>query len=417
MIRVPATAAAGAAFESELTFLQAVAPYVATGALPFEVATIAGTSQLPEGGRSAVFPQLPGYPLVVETITAGSGLAVSLGQAIAAIHELPAGLLERTGHASYTAQEYRQRRLSELDEAAATRLVPTTLLTRWEERLDDEDSWAFTPTVTHTNIAAETILVRSGSVSAVTDWSNVQVGDPADDLAWLLTAAPAEAVDTIVGAYLGRRTSPVDDQLLTRASLASELALIRWLLYGVRAGLHDVIDDALSLLADLDASVAVSEGDLVSLPRYGQHLPSPEDYVATSALDLRAHGDAPVETTATGDGPEPGGPAAMTEPGEPVLELDEPAVALDEPVWESGEPVVEPAEPGEQPTDTQTMTTLAVEEHLTSSPAGVSEDGDSEDGDGSPGQPESHEAPETAVAPVSPVHMDETADDTDHTAL
>ena len=53
-------------------------------------------------------------------------------------------------------------------------------------------------------------------------------------------------------AYQLRRTELTDPHLTDRALLASELALARWLLHGVRHGLQDVIDDAVDMLLDLD---------------------------------------------------------------------------------------------------------------------------------------------------------------------
>ena len=75
------------------------------------------------------------------------------------------------------------------------------------------------------------------------------MADPADDLAWLVVAAPADAVDSILEAYQLRRTELTDPHLLDRAMLAGELALARWLLHGVRTGDPDVVvDDAVGML-------------------------------------------------------------------------------------------------------------------------------------------------------------------------
>ena len=49
------------------------------------------------------------------------------------------------------------------------------------------------------------------------------------------------------------RRSPCDPHLTDRALLAGELALARWLLYGVRTHDAEIIDDAVAMLEDLDA--------------------------------------------------------------------------------------------------------------------------------------------------------------------
>ena len=57
----------------------------------------------------------------------------------------------------------------------------------------------------------------------VLGWSEAKVADPADDLAWLLVAAPQDAVDPILEAYHQRRTELRDPHIADRALLAGEL--------------------------------------------------------------------------------------------------------------------------------------------------------------------------------------------------
>ena len=252
VVRAPSSLAAGAALEAECALLTALVDHVDAGTLPFEVPRPAGFAPLPEGGRAMVYPELPGHPLRVERIPPGPGVGASVGRAIAALHELPVTVVESAGLPVYSAEEYRERRLSEVDEAAQTGKVPPALLRRWERSLEDVSLWRFRPTVTHTSLSAETLLVRAGQVSALTDFFEVQVGDPADDLSWLLVTAPPESVESILEAYQLRRTELIDPHLMDRALLASELALARWLLHGVRNDRDDVVQDAVDMLRDLD---------------------------------------------------------------------------------------------------------------------------------------------------------------------
>ena len=252
VVRAPQNAAAGAALEAEVALLEALVTHADAGRIPFDVPRPAGFAPLPEGGRAVVHPQLPGRPLRLENLGPGPGLAAAVGRAIAALHELPHSTIEDAGLPVYDADAYRRRRLAEVDEAAGTGHVPVTLLRRWERALEDVALWRFQPTVVHGDLSAEHVLCSADAPTGILGWSEAKVADPADDLAWLLVAAPQEAVDPILEAYSLRRTELSDHHLAARALLAGELALARWLLHGVRAGDEEIVQDARAMLVELD---------------------------------------------------------------------------------------------------------------------------------------------------------------------
>ncbi|WP_034620427.1 phosphotransferase [Cellulomonas sp. URHE0023] len=254
VVRAPQHAAAGAALEAEAVLLGQLGPAADAGHLPFAVPVPAGFAHLTEGGRATVHLEIPGRPLELEQLHPGPGLAASLGRALAALHELPTSIVENAGLPVYDPSAYRQRRQAEVDEAARTGKVPPALLRRWEARLEDVALWRFRPTVVHGDLSAERVIVVGDAVSGILHWGDACVADPADDLAWLLVAAPSDAADSIMEAYQLRRTELIDPHLVDRALLAGELALARWLLYGVRTNDVEIIDDAVAMLVDLDDS-------------------------------------------------------------------------------------------------------------------------------------------------------------------
>ncbi len=264
VVRAPVHPAAGACLEAETALLELLAEQVDARRVPFAAPRPAGFAQLPEGGRAVVHREVQGRPLRIDALAAGPGLSASLGRAIAALHELPVEMVENAGLPTYDAASYRARRLAEVDEAARTGKVPPALLRRWEERLEDVAVWRFQPTVVHGDLSADHVLSDGRSVTGILAWGDTQVADPADDLAWLVVAAPEDAVESIMEAYQLRRTELTDPHLVDRAMLAGELALARWLLYGVRSGRSDVVDDAVQMLEELDdhTRVPVAEAAL-----------------------------------------------------------------------------------------------------------------------------------------------------------
>ena len=250
VVRVPRSATAAARLDAEGRLVSGLAGY-----LPFAVPQIAGTTPLPDGTAAVVTRHLAGAPVEPSALEPGPGLAAALGRSVAAIHDLPERVVEEAGLPMYTAEEYRQRRLAEVDRAAATGHVPAGLLARWEKAIEEAGAWRFRPCVVHGDLASETVLTEHSDVVGVLEWGEARIADPADDLAWVLAAADEDAAESVLEAYAHTRRSPVDADLPRRARLASELACARWLLHGVTADDAEVVEDAVAMLEDLDAAV------------------------------------------------------------------------------------------------------------------------------------------------------------------
>ncbi len=253
VVRAPRRTAASAMIDLEARLLPQLA-----ARLPVPVPLPAGHCPLPGGGRCVVYPFLPGSPLFPADLTAGEGLATELGRVLAALHDVPPEVLDEAGAPTYTAEEYRQRRLSDVDRAAATGHVPPTLLTRWESALEQVSHWRFAATPVHGDLAGEHVLVDAGRISGIIDWGEARVADPADDLAWVALGADEPALDAVLESYAMARGEQPDRHLLDRARLAGELAFARWLLGGVAADDGAVVDAASAALADLADRVGIA---------------------------------------------------------------------------------------------------------------------------------------------------------------
>jgi aminoglycoside phosphotransferase (APT) family kinase protein len=250
VVRSPRTAAAGARMETEARLVDAVHGWVT-----FAVPRIAGHAALPEGGRALVHRAVAGNPVSDEATVPR---LIALGRALAVVHDLPTRLVADAGMPVYEADEYRRRRLVELDRAAATGHVPPRLLGRWEKALEEAGAWRFVPCVVHGEFDGQSVLVQGNEVSGVVDWAQARVADPADDLAWLANAAEPASFEAALKAYTVKRRITPDGDLVRRARLAGELSLIRWLLHGVSTDDQTVIADAVDMLTALQEALATA---------------------------------------------------------------------------------------------------------------------------------------------------------------
>lgn len=263
-VRSPRHAEASTRLETEFLVLRAFAPAI-RAELPFLMPTVAGTVRQ-QNLTTFVYSHLQGATRTVEELTSGpQELAKEIGTALAAIHDLPRTLVSNADLPSYTPNEFRQRRLNELDMAATTGKIPALLLRRWEHAMEDVSLWRFNPCVVHGDLHEDNLLVEENRVTAVTGWTDLRIGDPADDLAWLVASNEHEFVDAVVKHYTAMRRDAPDNHLLRRAALSAEFALAQYLVKGIAAGDAEMIAEAEGMLSTLADDIAEYGGQPISV--------------------------------------------------------------------------------------------------------------------------------------------------------
>ncbi|PLC12420.1 hypothetical protein AUQ48_09450 [Kocuria flava] len=279
-VRAPVTPEAGVRLETEHLVLRSFTPAIRSR-LPFLVPTAVAAVE-DERLHAVVHSHIEGEPLGLDALARMAAhpdpahhrhvpsaeplppLAVQLGRVLAAVHALPPSLVLDADLPSYTAGQCRERRLAELRRAEATGRVPAALVGRWERVLGDDAVWGFVPRVVHGDLQEDDLVISRGRVRGVTGWTDLHVGDPADDFAWLIGARDARFAAAVLEAYAGTcrdRTfrapdADPDPHLLDRARLDAELAVARWLVRGTDRGDAATVADAERMLAALERDVS-----------------------------------------------------------------------------------------------------------------------------------------------------------------
>ena len=312
-VRSPRHAEASARLETEFLVLRAFAPGI-RAELPFLMPTVAGTVR--QGQLSTfVYSHLAGATRSLDDLSSGSpALAREIGAALAAIHDLPRSIVSNADLPSYTPNEFRQRRLNELDQAATTGKIPPLLLRRWEHAMEDVSLWRFNPCVVHGDLHEDNLLVDGDRVTAVTGWTDLRIGDPADDMAWLVASNEQDFVNAVLDHYTTSRRDVPDVHLLRRAALSAEFALAQYLVKGMAAGNEDMIDEAESMLAALADDVAEHGGQPISVEPLPRPVGTPESGAEEASSGTNAPTTASAASVASGAPGAPGTPASGTAP-------------------------------------------------------------------------------------------------------
>ena len=323
LVRVPTSTEADTALAMEVIALAALTPGVRS-LLPFAIPSVVGGFAVTDRElgqvRAVVSELMPGLKFRAADLTPDALLVTDIARALAAVHRIPGSAILEAGLPVRSAKELRDEANTLLDRAAGTRLVPATVLDRWQDRIGDAGLWQFQSTVVHGSADDDAFLVQDDRVTGLLNWSRLRVADPAADFSWLSGAATG-TMDAVIDAYIEESRLTSAAGLRERASLYAELEIARWLLHGVGRREQAVIDDAVLMLDTLVERIARSAP--ASANRTGDR-GRPQTTTgplagAGSAADAEASGSGRAVGEAAGGGGVEGGGAATAGAGHSAL--------------------------------------------------------------------------------------------------
>jgi hypothetical protein len=255
-IRVANDDVAAQELAAEAVALRALTPGART-LLPFLAPAYLGATMV-DDARALVTYFMPGYQVDAGDVPAGPGLAPAMGQALAALHALPAHVIHDSGLPVRSAVESREELRAIVDRAAATGRVPARLIVRWRNAAEDDELWRFESRVNLGGAQATSFIISDDvegtpTVGAMISWHGLCIADPAADLAWL-SRAPQAGAD-VFQAYQAASPRGSDPAILLRARLRAELEFARWLLHGQDLHREDILEEATELLDALAESI------------------------------------------------------------------------------------------------------------------------------------------------------------------
>lgn len=251
VVKVPLHTHAATTLEAEVSVAKALGKEVSDGNLPFDILRPAGFAKV-KTGRALVFPSPIGKSRPFESL--GERASHELGRTLSAIHNLPIDVATRSGLPVYDSQLLRARLRAELADINESSPLPPALMRRWESAISCDSLWNFRTVFVHGDVAGENFFWSNGSVTTVVGFGDSHVGDPAEDFASLVTILDDDEFAATIESYGNGLES--DSAFMTRTILLSEIALARWLGFGVRTQDPDVIDNAKTMLADLASDIA-----------------------------------------------------------------------------------------------------------------------------------------------------------------
>nr|WP_236630762.1 phosphotransferase [Bifidobacterium aemilianum] len=143
----------------------------------------------------------------------------SVGTAIGAIHRMNPRFLQAAGYPGFSAGQIRSQLTGWIKRLRQAGHVPQSIINSWASIIDTEGLWSFSTSLVHGGFADGDMLFSEATVTAVTNWQDMQVNDPARDLAWLFAKLDTDHRNAVLSAYGRMLGSRLDDLIMLRANL------------------------------------------------------------------------------------------------------------------------------------------------------------------------------------------------------
>ncbi|WEV41654.1 aminoglycoside phosphotransferase [Bifidobacterium sp. ESL0682] len=177
----------------------------------------AGTGS-PTGKTSVlVTPHVEGEPRQLDLLTLQD--ASSVGTAIGAIHRQRTEFLTEAKYPSFTTGQIHAQLTGWIKRLQQAGHVPPAITSSWANIIETDGLWSFSTTLTHGGFSDGDFLFSDSTITEVSNWQDMQINDPARDLAWIFAKLDEDHRNALMSAYGRMMGSRVDDLILLRANL------------------------------------------------------------------------------------------------------------------------------------------------------------------------------------------------------
>ncbi|WP_018142719.1 phosphotransferase [Alloscardovia criceti] len=168
-----------------------------------------------------ITPHIDGDAVALRNLT--SAQCTAAGTAIATIHRLRPGFLRAAKYPSYTAKDIQNQLHAWIRNLENAGHIPSEIIRNWKNIIGTEGLWNFNTRLVHGGMENGDFLFLADSVNAIRHWENMQINDPARDLAWIFTHLNKSHRDAFIAAYSRVMGSRLDNMIWLRAGLWTQM--------------------------------------------------------------------------------------------------------------------------------------------------------------------------------------------------
>lgn len=178
-----------------------------------------GLSETSPTGRVSVtvMRHCPGRIRPLHLLTVNECTAA--GTAIGAIHRIRPDFLKEHRYPAFTTVQISSQLQGWIKRLRKDGHVPEEITDSWASIVETDGLWSFDTCTVHGGFSDGDLLFADSGLSAVYGWQDIQVNDPARDLAWIFSKLDGSRRNAVIAAYGRMVGSRLDDLIMLRANL------------------------------------------------------------------------------------------------------------------------------------------------------------------------------------------------------
>lgn len=195
----------------------------------------------------------------------------TIGAAIGSVHRMNPQFAVDAKFPTYTAQQIRKQMGGWMRYLSKNNQIPKEITGSWREILSQPNLFDFQCRLVHGGFEDGDVLFRQEDVSAMLHWENLQVNDPARDLAWIYKYLDPERRNAVTAAYARIMDSRMDDMIMLRARMWVEMEQVRDYLDAIERADNVEIMNFKASLDQLAHRIIATRGAQPNASRHYEH--------------------------------------------------------------------------------------------------------------------------------------------------
>ncbi|MFT8531919.1 phosphotransferase [Bifidobacterium aquikefiri] len=207
-----------------------------------------------------------GHPRKLSALTIDECMAV--GTAIGAIHRMRPNFLKDESYPCYSTDQIHQQLTGWIRTLSKAGHIPREITSSWAQIVETEGLWSFSTCTVHGGFHDGDIIFNGSNLTGIHRWQNMQMNDPARDLAWIFAKLDEEHRNALLSSYGRMMGSRLDSLIMLRANLWLQMETVSDLIQALDSANNDAIVTFRAEVERLAHQIAMKHVDIQKVPAH-----------------------------------------------------------------------------------------------------------------------------------------------------